>query len=147
MLLIIPVIYILNFPSCLKNLCSCFVSYPLMVLATLPTPILCSFLPNGRFHWRNQVMCPVECPTVWILTDCSLWCWISQSCILSSPWGTTNKLVVGTEGLVKFRSNFSSFILSFQCCVLPSWGTYCLVVPTYLCMRLRSGSLGTLWLC
>lgn len=128
MLLIIPVIYILNFPSCLKSLCSHFVSYSLMVLATLPTPYSLLFPAQWQVSLKKPgpVSCPV--PRILGLTDCSLWCWISWSCILSSPWGTS-KLAVGTEGLVKFRFSFPSCFPSFQCCVLPSWGTFCLVLP------------------
>lgn len=74
-------------------------------------------------QWQVSLKKPghVSCrvPHILNLTDCSLWCWISRSCILSSPWGTTSKLVVGTEGLVKFRSNFS-FLYSFLSMLCPS---------------------------
>lgn len=93
---------------------------------------------QGSLKKPGRVSCRV--PHILHLTGCSLWRWIRGPRVPGRPEGLS-KLVV------EFRANFPSFILSSQCCVLPSWGTYCLVVPTYLCMRLRSGSLGTLWLC
>ena len=83
--------------------------------------------------WRNQVVCPVVFPTVWILLIAFLWCGLTCSSVLYSFC----KLVVGSRDLIwsqfehlRIARFYRQDFLGFKCWAKP------LQILSYLILKI-----------
>lgn len=97
-----------------------FVSYSIIISPDFPILLLWFFMP--LIYWRNQVICPVDCPMCWICH--AFWIWLIIPLWWCLTWSYIPSNLCQLRAWFNLGSAFNFLSTLWTSCCISSWDIY-----------------------